>query len=125
VTPDLGVSPVRRLLGIYRMSPQIHMEQRNRFHRVRLLRSRLLRSLPSPTHMPSVDSYEVEERLDLILPDLDGLALGEPVNSPAFVPTLHQLTTERDRTLRVQCIESPGYVGESSVSDAFFSRISR
>jgi hypothetical protein len=75
--------------------------------------------------MPSIDSCEVEERLDLVLSDPNGLALGEPVNSPAFVPTLHQLTTERDRTLRVQCIESPGYVGESSVSDAFFSRISR
>jgi hypothetical protein len=75
--------------------------------------------------VPSLDSVEIEERLDFALPDLNWLSFRESVGQPTLVPTFHQLATERDRTLRVQCIESPRDIGEPSVGDAFFSRISQ
>lgn len=120
MTPGLRMTPVRRLLSIHGMPALVYLEQRDRLDGARLRRSR-----HTASGVPSLDGGKVEQLLDLILADLYRLAIRHSVGIPAFVPTLHQLTTERDRTLRVQCIESPGYVGEPSVGDAFFSRFSR
>lgn len=74
--------------------------------------------------MPSLDSFKIEEGLGSPL-YVNGLPVGHPIGFAADPPPLYELTAERLRTLRVQCIESPCDSGESSVGAHLFSRISR